>query len=132
MACSPWVLVVKSTNVSNRNEVINWNQITEQPEGPEFGISDGVITLVDTDQYLISASVPVNSDCGLECSVNLQVGNTWVSIRTSSGGERVLQFVYEYNKTNNDTEEVKFTFHAADSGSFTQNALLRIEKEFYE
>jgi len=132
MACSPWVLVCKSIEACVRNEVIGWNQIIEQPETPEFGISDGVITLVDSDRYVISGSIPVNSDCGLECSVNLQIGNTLIAIRTSTGGSRILQFVHEYNKENNDTEEVRFTFHAADEGSYTQGGTLRIEKDYYE
>lgn len=130
MPCVPAVIELVSDATSQG--IIRFNRILTQPELPEFSYNwpgSGLVELVDIGVYRIIASIPVNSDCGIPCQVNLQIGNVLKSIVTSTGGERILHFLAIYNKDNNDTEEVKFTFYGTDSGGFTQGSKLRVEKE---
>jgi len=130
MACDPFVLEAKATNITINGNVLNWNVIIQEPETPEFNNDNGLIQVVDTGLYLISASLPIQSDCGLTCYVTLKINGALKQTRTSSGGSRTLQFVYLYDKQDNNTDNIEFTFHANDQGSFSQNGTLRIEKDY--
>lgn len=113
-----------SSNV--QGSPIYWNRQIVNPPG-QYGFSNGIVQIVDAGLYVISGWARVYQDCGLESVLTLTGGPNTLQTRAGAG-QRVVHFLADYQKLNNDSDDIAINFTSInDAGAYVKGAYLRIE-----